>query len=165
MLKLLDDSVIAGLIESSRNASRRRSHHCFHADHSEMVQRMAMAAQPGTYYRPHRHLAPSTWEFLIILQGCCGHLTFDESGAVLSRTELNAAGPVRGLEVAAGVWHALVALAPDTLLFEFKQGPFKPIAEADFASWAPAEGEAAAAQFEAWFRQAGVGERPPRRAD
>ncbi|PKN22120.1 MAG: hypothetical protein CVU68_05270 [Deltaproteobacteria bacterium HGW-Deltaproteobacteria-3] len=44
-----------------------------------------------------------------------------------------------------------------TLLVEVKPGPYAVLPEEDFAPWAPAEGEAAAAEFEAALHELPVG--------
>lgn len=68
----------------------------------------------------------------------------------------------------AGVWelflviggHA-VALAPNTVLFEVKPGPYRPTGENDFAAWAPKEDAPGAAAFVEWMAHAAVGARAP----
>jgi hypothetical protein len=49
------------------------------------------------------------------------------------------------------------------VLFEVKPGPYEPLNDKDFATWAPAEGDPAAAAFVDWYRRAMPGERPPGR--
>lgn len=71
------------------------------------------------------------------------------------------AAEVQGVELPPGVWHSLVSLAPDTVLFEVKPGPYRPTGENDFAAWAPLEGATASAAFVEWVARAAVGERPP----
>jgi hypothetical protein len=55
------------------------------------------------------------------------------------------------VELADNQFHTLVALEPDTVMFELKQGPYSPTADKDFLTRFPAEGEpAAVAQELAW---------------
>jgi hypothetical protein len=55
------------------------------------------------------------------------------------------------MELAEGQLHTLVALAPDAVMFEIKQGPYEPAADKEFLEAFPAEGTpAAAAQERAW---------------
>jgi len=114
--------------------------------------------EPGTYVRPHRHADPETWEVLMILRGSLALLIFDDRGKVLERTVLTAGGPVTAIEFQQNTWHAPVSLEPGTIVFEIKQGPYRPIAEANSASWAPAEGKPEAGQFLDWYRTARVGD-------
>ena len=46
-----------------------------------------------------------------------------------------------GLELTSGVWHTVVSLAENSILFEVKKGPFEPTLAKEFAPWAPKEGD------------------------
>lgn len=48
-----------------------------------------------------------------------------------------------GVDIAHGQFHSLVALEPGSVMFEAKAGPYRALTEAEFASWAPADGEPA----------------------
>jgi cupin fold WbuC family metalloprotein len=86
-----------------------------------------------------------------VLQGAIGLLLLDDSGRVLRRERLEACGPLRGMELAEGQLHTLVALTPDAVMFEIKQGPYEPAADKEFLEAFPVEGTAAAAaQERAW---------------
>ena len=63
------------------------------------------------------------------------------------------------IEVPAGTWHTVVVLEPGTVLFEFKQGPYAPLSDKDFARWAPAEGDPGAAAMLQRFEDAAPGRR------
>jgi cupin fold WbuC family metalloprotein len=149
------------LCAAAEDAPRRRAHHLIHGSHQDPVQRLLIALQPGTYVRPHRHTDPAKWELLLCLKGAVGWLSFDDHGVVTERLELGAHRGAKGLENPAGVWHALVCLAVDTVLFECKAGPFAPIAAHDLAPWAPEEGSPRAAGLVRWMLKAGPGERFP----
>jgi hypothetical protein len=84
---------------------------------------------------------------------------FDDDGRVTARTEAGAHKRAKGLEYPPGVWHALVCLTPDTVLFECKPGPFAPLAEQDFAPWAPPEGSPEAGDYVRWMLRAEPGAR------
>lgn len=138
-------------------SARLRANHNIHPVLEDPVQRFFNAMQPGTYVRPHRHLEPPRWELFMALSGRVVFLVFDDAGRVASRTELDADGPVFGAELPAGRWHALLPLTP-VVLFELKEGPYNALTDKEFASWAPAEGEAASARLTAWYRVAQVGD-------
>jgi len=155
--------VDAGLVaQKARDAAanpRGREVHRFHADDAATLQRMVNALQPGTYVRPHRHLTPPKAEAFVVLSGCLGFIAFDDAGH-FGREDCLVLDRDRGtfaVDVVAGTWHAIVALTPDTVVFEAKPGPYSPMSDKDFAPWAPAEGtpEAAAylAAVEAQFRE------------
>jgi mannose-6-phosphate isomerase-like protein (cupin superfamily) len=104
--------------------------------------------------------AGGSWELFALLAGRAAALTFDAHGIVTARAELGAETNCV-VEIPAGVWHSLVALAPGTVLFEVKHGPYRPSGEDNFAAWAPPENTARAAAFVAWMERATVGERAP----
>ncbi len=158
-MKRIDRALIAQLHQKALDSPRLRTHHNLHPDHDDPTQRMCMAMEPGTYIRPHRH--PDQWELLLIVSGEMLVLSSDDAGTVLTRTLLSAGGYTYGVENPAGTWHAVVTLAPSTVVFECKAGPYRSTLEQDFASWSPPEGHARAAEFERWYKTAQPGGRPP----
>ena len=48
--------------------------------------------------------------------------------------------------------YALVVLAADSILFECKAGPYRPVGEGELAPWAPREGEPGVAAYQVWMR-------------
>lgn len=158
-MKIIDQNLVASLHAKAKAAPRLRTHHNLHPTHEDPIQRMCMAMEPRTYVRPHRH--PDKWELLLIVSGDMLVLYFDAAGKVQTVTRLTAGGAALGLETPANTWHGIVTLAPATVVFECKHGPYLPTAEQDFAPWAPPEGHVRAAEFEEWFRQAKVGDTPP----
>ena len=158
-MKLIDKQLVASLHAKAVAAPRLRTHHNLHPTHQDPIQRMCMAMEPRTYVRPHRH--PDKWEILLIVSGDMLVLHFDDTGKVLSVTRLTAGGATLGLETPANTWHGIVTLAPATVVFECKHGPYVPTDEKDFVAWAPPEGHARCSEFEAWFETAKVGDTPP----
>ncbi|MGE5152832.1 MAG: WbuC family cupin fold metalloprotein [Bdellovibrio bacteriovorus] len=159
-MKPIDNRLFAALCREAEEAPRRRAHHLIHASHQDPIQRMLIALQPGTYFRPHRHLSPPKWELLLVLKGAAAWLGFDNEGRVTGRLEAGAHKESKGLESPEGTWHALVCLAPDTVIFECKPGPFAPVAPEDFAPWAPPEGATGAAELVRWMLRAQPGDGP-----
>ncbi|MNF88636.1 hypothetical protein D3C84_711340 [compost metagenome] len=89
---------------------------------------------------------------MIVLKGKLGLLLFSDSGEVLARRVLQAGGDCLGVDLPPGVFHGLVVLEADSLMFECKAGPYRPVGEGELASWAPREGEPGVAQYQAWMR-------------
>ncbi len=116
------------------------------------VHRLFNAIEPGSYIRPHRHLNPPKTETMILVAGRLGFLAFHDDGSVAERILLDAAGETFGIDVPPGVWHTFVALAPGTVAFEAKPGPYVTPGERDSAPWAPAEGAPEASPLEAGWR-------------
>jgi len=154
-LKQLTDAVLDDLVQQARQSPRLRANHNLHAELSEAVQRLAIAMEPATFVRPHRHT--QTWEMLTALRGRFVVLLFDDMGVVTSRTMLGEG--CRVIEFPANTWHAVLSLDAGGVIFEVKQGPYRPLEAGEFAPWCEAlEGEAAA-RVNAWYAQAQVGDR------
>jgi len=158
-MKLIDNALFERLCEKAEESPRRRTHHLIHDSHGDPVQRMLIALQPGTYFRPHRHNRPAKWELVLVLRGIAAWIGFDDQGRVAGRTEAGAHRDCKGLEYPPGTWHSLVCMRPDTVIFECKPGPFSPVQSEDFAPWAPVEGSPDAADWVRWMVRAMPGDR------
>lgn len=154
-LTSLDQTLFDRVASEARQSPRLRRNHNLHAE-PDLVQRFLNVLQPGTYVRPHRHLRPTPgegFECFLVLQGALGVLLLDAQGQVIEQVCLESGGPVRGVELREGIFHTLVALAPDTVMFEIKQGPYRPANDKDFLTAFPAEGTPEARrQEESWRR-------------
>jgi cupin fold WbuC family metalloprotein len=149
--RFLDRRLFEQLSEQAAQSPRLRQHHNLH-EMSEPCHRLAVGLQPGTYIAPHRHLSADKAESLLVLQGRLGLLLFDGDGNLVQTRELSAGGDCVGVDVPPGVFHALVVLEADSILFECKAGPYRPLGEGEQALWAPREGDAEVADYLAWMR-------------
>ncbi|WP_371814734.1 WbuC family cupin fold metalloprotein [Niveibacterium sp. COAC-50] len=150
---LLDSSLLAPALDAAKDAPRRRKNLNLHTSTDAPAQRFFNAMEPDSYVRPHRHLDAGKEETLLVVRGSVGVFEFDDDGAVIRAARLSAGSDAFGLHVPLGVWHSLVALESGTVFLEVKGGPYVPFSPEDFASWAPAEGDAAAADFIAALRR------------
>jgi cupin fold WbuC family metalloprotein len=135
---------LTNLTAAAQAAPRLRMNRNLHTDLSAPVQRLAIAMEPGTYVRPHRH--NHSWEVLLPLNGSFSVVIFDDAGKELDRLILGA-DKLRVIEMPAGTWHSVAALEPGSVIFEVKEGPYLPATAAEFASWAPEEGSPDTAAF------------------
>ena len=146
----LDQALFAQLSSQAAANPRLRQHHNFH-QMDDPCHRLAVGLQPGTYIPPHRHLAGDKAEALLVLKGRLGLLVFSDSGAVLAQRVLAADSDCVGVDLPPEVFHALVVLEADSVLFECKAGPYRPIGDGELAHWAPREGAAEVADYLAWM--------------
>jgi cupin fold WbuC family metalloprotein len=147
----LDRTALHRLSEKAASSPRLRLNRNLHLM-EDPVHRLFNAIEPGSYIRPHRHLHPPKTETMVTVAGKLGFLSFRDDGAVDDRLVLEAAGDLFGVDVPAGVWHSFVSLAPGTVVFEAKAGPYLPPGERDVAPWAPPEGDPASVRLEAAWR-------------
>jgi cupin fold WbuC family metalloprotein len=154
--QLVDAARFRELTAQAAAAPRKRSHLLLHSGPDDLVQRLIISAQPGTYFRPHQH--SRQWEMLILQRGCIDILTFGNDGEVQSRSTLDRMTPIMEMPVAA--WHTCIVREPDTVVVEIKPGPQLPN---EFAAWAPEEGHEQTAEFLRWATSAQTGQRWPQK--
>jgi cupin fold WbuC family metalloprotein len=144
---IINQELTSSVSGAAKASPRRRKNHNFHSDYADPVNRMLNAIEPGTYVRPHKHESPDKCEVFIILTGRALVLRFDDSGAIIEHNVLDHAQGVYGVEFAPRVWHTIISLAPGTVAYEVKPGPYAPIDDKNFAPWAPAEGSPESAAY------------------
>jgi cupin fold WbuC family metalloprotein len=125
---------------------RGRINHNYHR-YRDGYQRLLNVVQPGSYIRPHRHRQPAKSESFVVLQGEIGFFQFGDEGDLLAAHRIGPRRAICAVDLAPGVWHCFLALAPDSVVFEAKNGPYDAERDKEFAPWAPAEGEAASADY------------------
>lgn len=164
-MKVCSSREIQNVSAKAASVPRLRAQHEFHESFQDPIQRFLNAIEPGSYVRPHRHSGNDRWEWFHALVGAARILVFDGKGRILDRVDIKSDGPVYGIEIPSGVWHTIVSLAPGTVLFEIKPGPYVPLTDKDFAPWAPAEGHETCRRFASWFSSASVRDIPPSLSD
>jgi cupin fold WbuC family metalloprotein len=155
-MKLIDDRLIAEMMQRSATSPRRRTNHNVHEQSDDVVQRLFIAAEPDSYFRPHRHRDKP--EFALVVRGAFDVLVFDEHGVVTQRFTVGPNASTLGFETPPATFHTLIAKAPGSILFEAKRGPYDPQTAAEFAPWSPAEGSVDAQSFFDRLQTVKVGE-------
>ena len=64
-------------------------------------------------------------------------MIYDDEGHVTERRLVGRDTDACGFDIEAGIWHSLVVLEDDTVLFEVKQGPYTPLTAENIAPWSP----------------------------
>ena len=146
-LRIFSPADLDRLSLAAQGNLRGRQNLNLHAEYADPCQRLFNAVEPGSYIRPHRHTDPPKPECFVAVRGSFALLLFDDTGQVAERHLLAPEGPVIAAEVPAGAWHAIAALEPGSVFFEAKPGPYAPLADKDFAPWAPAEGSGEAEEY------------------
>ena len=156
-MKLLTQSSIDALVAQATASPRKRAHLNLHESPADPVQRFFVAADRDTYIRPHRHRSKA--ELALVVRGRFDILTFDDAGVVTARWMVGEGTDALGYEAALMTWHTLVSRVDGAVFLEVKEGPYDPAVAAEFAEWAPAEGDARAAACREWMRSARPGDR------
>lgn len=143
----VDSAMLDALSDEARQSPRLRKNRNFHADESAASHRLLNALEPGSYLQPHRHLDAAKDESILILRGALGAVFFDETGMVTDTALLSPGGTTVGLNIPSGIYHTVFAIETGTVIFEAKAGPYAPLAAAEKAPWAPAEGAVEAKDY------------------
>ena len=145
-VEFIDRDLMARVAEEARLSPRLRKNYDFHRSTDEPINRLINVMHRGTYVPVHRHLDPARSESVAVLKGRVGVTIYDDEGNLVECREVAPASDCVGFDIEAGVWHGLVVLEDDTVLFEIKQGPYAPIVASNIASWTPAADDAVAVE-------------------
>ena len=156
-MKIVTAEMIAELLSRAAASPRKRMNLNLHAEPTDPIGRFLNAGIAGTYVRPHRHPI-GRWELVSVLEGKFDLVIFTSDGVVKNRVALSSGG-ASVVEIPGGAWHSAVFHAPAAVVLEVKAGPYEPGLDKEFASWAPAEDDSAAALFVTWLETAAPGER------
>jgi cupin fold WbuC family metalloprotein len=151
-IALIDVALLEAASRLAAGSPRLRKNYNFHASDADPCNRLLNAIEPGSYVRPHCHIDASKDETLLVLRGRVGVLEFDRAGRVSGSAVLQPAGEAMGINVPHATFHSLLALAPGTVFFEAKAGPYAPLLSTELPDWAPEEGSAEAPHYLEWMR-------------
>ena len=157
-MRIITEETIAELLSRALASPRKRTNLNLHDELSDPTNRFLNVGIAGTYVRPHRHRI-GKWELLSVVQGSVDVITFSADGAVKNRVSLSAGGANLVVEISGGDWHSIVFRAPGAAVLEIKPGPYEPLLDKEFATWALPEDDPAAPSFVARLEVAAIGER------
>lgn len=128
----IDHEFLDNLTEKACENQRLRINHNLHESLEDPVQRLFNAMEPGTVLPIHRHV--DTAETYLVVRGALKVLVYAPDGTLTEERELNPAKGNYGAHVPAGQWHTVEILEKGTVIFEVKQGPYRPLSEEDILS-------------------------------
>ena len=146
-MKKIDSLLLDDTSARARISPRRRMNYNFHSDLSDTLQRLLNAMEPLSYIQPHKHESPDKREAFLALRGRFLVIEFDALGNISDHILLDPSTGNFGAEIPERTFHTIIALDPGTVAYEVKDGPYNPIDDKNFASWAPKEGSARARQY------------------
>lgn len=128
-MQLIDNQLLAEVSRRAAENQRLRMNYNFHDGLDAPAQRLLNALQVGTDLPIHRHR--HTAETYILLQGELKVLYYNDHREVTETAILNPLKGNHGIHIPAGQWHTIEVLAPDSVIFEVKEGPYSPLNEDD----------------------------------
>lgn len=111
------------LIAKAKATGRLRCNLDLRNSSEDLSQRMLNALEPGTIMPIHRHKGSS--ETCICIRGHFEEYFYDENGNLTETIDMVPGGPILNIEK--GQWHSLKCLESGTVLFEAKDGPYRPL--------------------------------------
>ena len=121
---VIDDRILDDLSAQAKASPRLRMNLNFHESLEDKCHRFLNAVEPGAEIPIHRH--PEKDESFIVLRGRIKVTTYIDDGSIIESIVLNPSEGRYGANVKKNVWHTVEALAPNSVIFECKEGPYVP---------------------------------------
>ena len=122
---IIDKKLLDELTQKAKLSPRLRANFDLRNSPNDKSQRMLNALEPGTVMPIHRH--KDTSETCVCI---CGHFEeyfYDNNGNLTDTIDMLPGGVVLNIEK--GQWHSLKCLESGTVLFEAKDGAYRPLEE------------------------------------
>ena len=119
---VIDKNLLDKVSEQAKASPRLRMNYNFHQSLDEKCHRFLNAVEPGTEVPIHKH--PTKDETFVIIRGKVRVTTHRDDGAIIDDVVLCLEEEHYGVNIPRGVWHAIEAMEPDSVIFECKEGPF-----------------------------------------
>lgn len=129
---LINSELLDSISEQARNNDRRRMNFNFHTSPEAKSQRLLNVLEMDSVIPIHRH--KNTAETYILLRGKIRVEFYNENGDITELIDLDPTTGRYGIDIPQGQWHSLKVLAPDSVIFEVKDGPYTPITAEDILS-------------------------------
>ena len=121
-MKLIDKSLLDKVSSEAKESPRLRMNYNFHQSLEDKCHRFLNAVEPGTEVPIHKH--PTKDESFVLLRGKVRVTTHNDDGSIKESVMLCPEEGCYGVDIPKGVWHAIEAMEPDSVIFECKEGPF-----------------------------------------
>ena len=122
-LMVITENILDELTEKAKESPRLRCNLDLRNSADDMSQRMLNALEPGTMMPIHRHMGSS--ETCVCIRGHFEEYFYDEHGNITDTIDMVPGGVVLNIEK--GQWHSLKCLESGTVLFEAKDGKYRPL--------------------------------------
>ena len=124
---IINETILDKLTTKAKESPRLRMAMDLRNTPEDTSQRMLNALEPGTVMLIHRHHASS--ETVVLLRGRIRWIFYDENGQETERVLLDANSENRMLVVEKDRWHSLECLESGSVIYESKDGSYRPLAE------------------------------------
>ena len=122
---IITQEILDGLTAKANASERLRANLDLRNSPDDQSQRMLNALEPGTVLPIHRHKGSS--ETCICIRGHFEEYFYDNNGNLTDTIDMLPGGVV--IKNKKGQWHGLKCLESGTVLFEAKDGAYRPLEE------------------------------------
>lgn len=126
---ILDSILLDQITEQAKESTRLRMNYNLHDSLDAKAQRLFNALEPGTELPIHRHR--HTAETYMVVRGKLKVMFYDEKKEITDTFLLDPLIGNYGINIPAGQWHTLEVLCSGTVIFEVKDGPYRPMSPED----------------------------------
>lgn len=126
---LINEDLLNEVTQQAKESPRLRMNHNLHDSLDAKAQRLLNALEPGTILPIHRHT--HTAETYLLLRGRIRVMYYNNQKEETESVILDPAKGNYGVHIPAGQWHTLEVLESGSVIFEVKDGPYRPLREED----------------------------------
>ena len=126
---LLKYSILDKVSTEAKASPRLRMNFNLHTSFEDSVQRMFNAIEPGSIIPIARH--PYASETLILLRGRLRVIIYNDNKDIIEDVILDFLNGNIGYHIPKNTWHCVESLEEGTVLFETREGPYRPLNESD----------------------------------
>ncbi len=104
-------------------------------------QKILINLSINDYVIPHRHLPSMKDEMIVVLQGLCALVIFNNHGEIIdgiligSEKYKKKTNSTYGYQIKPNYWHTLISITKNSLLLEIKDGPFRKKTNKELPNW------------------------------
>lgn len=126
---IIDKQLLENLTLQAKHNPRLRQVYDLRNSANDQSQRMLNALEPGTVLAIHRHRTTS--EVTSVVRGRVRQNIYDDNGTLIETFVASADGFPNFYVTPCGVWHNTECLESGTVIFEAKDGVYKPLSLED----------------------------------
>lgn len=126
---IIDKQLLDNLTLQAKHNPRLRQAYDLRNSANDQSQRMLNALEPGTVLAIHRHRTTS--EVASVVRGRVRQNIYDDNGTLIETFVASADGFPNFYVTPCGVWHNTECLESGTVIFEAKDGVYKPLSLED----------------------------------
>lgn len=126
---IIDTYLLDEISNQARESERCRMNFNFHESWDSKAQIMLNALEPETFIPIGRH--QDVDETFVILRGVVMVRFYDDNRNITQESILDPRKGIYGILIPRGIWHQVECLESGTVIFESREGPYRPLSEED----------------------------------